>query len=149
MLEPSRPTDRRAARRWSFALPTANRMTHNERPRLYGRRLPEGSNQKWPIFRRIVAIPQAQRPSPPEPRTPNPDARPPQAPAPPQVWFADRRALVKIDGQWLSSLLSFDGYRRAMVGAGCFERQTFSRVVQVFREAIARWGAPERLVSDH
>ena len=36
-----------------------------------------------------------------------------------------------------------------MVGAGCFERQNLSRLSQVVRQAITRWGVPERLVSDH
>jgi transposase len=82
-------------------------------------------------------------------RAPNPDERPHQATAPHQVWFADLRYLVKIGGQWLSSILLFDGYSRALVGAGCFDRQNRSRLSQVFRQAIARWGAPERIVSDH
>ena len=36
-----------------------------------------------------------------------------------------------------------------MSGAGCFDRQNLSRLSQVFRQAIAQWGAPERIVSDH
>jgi hypothetical protein len=59
------------------------------------------------------------------------------------------RYLVKIDGQWLYSILIFDGYSRAIVGAGCFERQNLSRLLQVFRQALAQWGAPEEVVSDH
>jgi transposase len=82
-------------------------------------------------------------------RLPNPDERPRQATAPHQVWFADLRYLVKIDGQWLYSILIFDGYSRAIVGAGCFERQNLSRLSQVFRQAIAQWGAPGEVVSDH
>jgi hypothetical protein len=35
------------------------------------------------------------------------------------------------------------------VGAGCFDRQNLSRVVQVCRQAIARWGVPEAVVSDN
>jgi hypothetical protein len=35
------------------------------------------------------------------------------------------------------------------VGAGCFDRQHLSRVVQLCRQAIAQWGAPEAVVSDH
>jgi hypothetical protein len=35
------------------------------------------------------------------------------------------------------------------VGAGCFDRHNLSRVVQVCRQAIARWGAPDAMVSDH
>jgi transposase InsO family protein len=82
-------------------------------------------------------------------RLPNPDERPHLATAPHQVWFADVRYLVKVDGHWLYSILIFDGHSRAIVGAGCFDRQNLSRVVQVFRQAIARWGAPEAIVSDH
>jgi transposase InsO family protein len=81
-------------------------------------------------------------------RRPNPDERPRQTTAPHQVWFADLRDLVKIDGQWRSSLLIFDGYSRAIVGAGCFERQNLSRLSQVFRQAIGPWGAPDEVVSD-
>jgi hypothetical protein len=44
---------------------------------------------------------------------------------------------------------SFDSYSRAIVGAGCFDRQNLSRLMQVFRQAIVRWGAPEVIVSDH
>jgi transposase len=82
-------------------------------------------------------------------RVPTPDEQPRRATAPHQVWFADLRYLVKIDGQWLYSILIFDGYSRAIVGAGCFERQNLSRLSQVFRQAIAQWGAPDEVVSDH
>ena len=54
-----------------------------------------------------------------------------------------------IDGQWLYSILIFDGYSRAIVGEGCFDRQNLSRVAQVFRQAIAQWGLPEEVVSDN
>jgi hypothetical protein len=46
---------------------------------------------------------QAQLTPPREKRTPNPDERPQQASAPHQVWCADIRYLVKIDGRWLYS----------------------------------------------
>jgi transposase InsO family protein len=82
-------------------------------------------------------------------RLPNPDERPHLATAPHQVWCADGRYLVKVDGQWLYSILIFDGDSRAIVGAGCFDRQHLSRLMHVFRQAIARWGAPEAIVSDH
>ena len=36
-----------------------------------------------------------------------------------------------------------------MVGAGCFDRQHLSRLAHVFRQAIAQWGAPDTVVSDH
>src|ERR687885_791366 len=45
-------------------------------------------------------------------------------------------------------MLSCDGYSRAMVGAGCVERQQLSRVVQVVRQALAQGGPPEEIVSD-
>jgi transposase InsO family protein len=82
-------------------------------------------------------------------RSPNPDERPKQATAPHQVWFMDVRYLVQIEGQWLYSILIFDGYSRAIVGAGCYERQNLSRVLQVLRQALLRWGAPQEVVSDH
>ena len=82
-------------------------------------------------------------------RLPNPDERPHVVTAPHQVWFADVRYLVKVDNHWLYSILIFDGYSRAIVGAGCFDRQNLSRVVQVCRQAIARWGAPDAIVSDN
>jgi transposase InsO family protein len=88
------------------------------------------------------ATPRAKRPL-------NAAERPQQATAPHQVWFADIRYLVRIDGRWLYSVLIFDGYSRAIVGAGCFDRQNFAQLVQVFRQAIAQWGAPEAVVSDH
>jgi len=84
-----------------------------------------------------------------EPQLPNPDERPRQATAPHQVWFVDLRYLVQIEGQWLYSILIFDGYSRAIVGAGCCERQNLSRLLQVVRHALTRWGAPETVVSDH
>jgi len=98
----------------------------------------------------MVALYKAAHPHPPrEPRLPNPDERPRQATAPHQVWFVDLRYLVQIDGQWLYSVLIFDGYSRAIVGAGCCERQNLSRVLHVLRQALAQWGAPEEVVSDH
>jgi len=98
----------------------------------------------------MVALYKAAHPRlPQEPRRPNPAERPLQAIAPHQVWFVDLRYLVQIDGQWLYSVVIFDGYSRAIVGAGCFERQNLSRLLQVFRHALTRWGAPDEVVSDH
>jgi transposase len=84
-----------------------------------------------------------------EPRVSNPAERPKATTAPHQVWFVDLRYLVQIAGHWLYSVLIFDGYSRAIVGAGCFDRQNFSRIVQVFRQALTQWGAPAAVVSDH
>jgi hypothetical protein len=47
------------------------------------------------------------------------------------------------------SVRIFDGYSRAIVGAGCCERQNLSRILHVFRQALTQWGAPEEVVSDH
>ena len=98
----------------------------------------------------MVALYKQAHPHPPrEPRQPNPDERPRQATAPHQVWFVDVRYLVQIEGQWLYSILIFDGYSRAILGAGCCERQNLSRVLQVFRQALLQWGAPQEVVSDN
>jgi transposase len=88
------------------------------------------------------------RPTPP-PHTPRAEERPLPTTAPHQVWFVDVRYLVKVDGHWLYRILLFDGYSRAIVGAGGFDRQNLSRVVQVCRQAIAPWGAPAAVVSDN
>ena len=77
------------------------------------------------------------------------EERPKQAIRAHQVWFMDLRYLVKIEGRWLYSILIFDGYSRAIVGAGCAPRQNFAWIVRVFREAVAQWGAPDELVSDN
>jgi transposase InsO family protein len=61
-----------------------------------------------------------------EARLPHPGERPQQATVPHQVWCVDVRYLVQIEGQWLYSILIFDGYSRAIVGSGCFERQNLS-----------------------
>jgi transposase len=101
------------------------------------------------IWQMVALYKQAHpRPKPP-PHTPRAKERPLPAAAPHQVWYIDVRYLVKIDGHWLYSILLFDGYSRALVGAGCFDRQNLSRVVQVCRQAIARWGAPDAVVSDN
>jgi transposase InsO family protein len=98
----------------------------------------------------MVALYKQAHPKPtPPPHTPRAEERPLPTTAPHQVWCIDVRYLVKIDGHWLYSILLFDGYSRALVGAGCFDRQNLSRVVQVCRQAIAQWGAPEVVVSDN
>jgi transposase InsO family protein len=101
------------------------------------------------VWQLVALDTQAHPPAPRQQRRPNPDERPQQATAPHQVWCIDGRYLVKIDGHWLYSILRFDGDSRAIVGAGCFDRQHLSRVVQVCRQAIAHWGAPDARVSDN
>jgi transposase InsO family protein len=101
------------------------------------------------VWQMVALYKQAHPPAPRQKRLPNPAERPLQATAPHQVWFADVRYLVKLEGHWLYSILLFDGYSRALGGAGCFDRQNLSRVVQVCRQAIARWGAPDAIVSDN
>jgi transposase len=101
------------------------------------------------VWQMVALYKQAHpRPTPPS-HMPRAEERPLPTTAPHQVWCIDVRYLVKIDGHWLYSILLFDGYSRALVGAGCFDRQNLSRVVQVCRQAIAQWGAPEAVVSDN
>jgi transposase InsO family protein len=101
------------------------------------------------VWQLVALYKQAHPPAPRQKRLPNPDERPQHATAPHQVWFIDVRYLAKLEGRWLYSILLFDGYSRAIVGAGCFDRQNLSRVVQVCRQAIAQWGAPDAVVSDN
>ena len=70
------------------------------------------------VWQMVALYKQAHPPAPRAKRLPNPGRTSQQATAPHQVWFADLRYLVKIDGQWLYSILIFDGYSRAIVGAG-------------------------------
>jgi transposase len=100
------------------------------------------------VWAMVALYKQAHLTAPRAKRLLNHDERPKQATIPHQVWFADIRYLVKIDGRWLYSVLIFDGYSRAIVGAGCFDRQNFAQLVQVFRQAIEQWGAPEAVVRD-
>jgi hypothetical protein len=101
------------------------------------------------VWQMVALYKQAHPPAPRPTRLPNPDERPQQAMTPHQFWFIHVRYLAKLDGHWLYSILLFDGYSRALVGAGCFDRQNLSRVVQVCRQAIAQWGAPNAIVSDN
>jgi hypothetical protein len=101
------------------------------------------------VWQLVALYIQAHPPSPSEKRPPNPDERPRQTTAPHQVWFVDVRYLAKIEGHWLYSMLLFDGYSRALVRTGCFDRQHLSRVVQVCCQAMAQWGAPDVMVSDN
>jgi hypothetical protein len=84
----------------------------------------------------MVALYKQAHLTPPRARRPlNPDERPKQVTAPHQVWCADIRYLVKIDGRWLYSVLIFDGYSRAIVWAGCVDRQNFAQLVRKHRHA--------------
>jgi transposase len=85
------------------------------------------------VWQMVALYKQAHPPAPRQKRLPNPDERPQHATAPHQVWFIDVRYLARIEEHWLYSILLFDGYSRALVGAGCFDRQNLSRVVQVCR----------------
>jgi hypothetical protein len=101
------------------------------------------------VWQMVALYKHAHPPAPPQKCSPNPDERPRHATAPRQVWYVDVRYLVKIEGHWLYSILLFDGYSRTLVGAGCFDRQHLSRVVQLCRQAIAQWGPPDAVVSDN
>jgi Homeodomain-like domain-containing protein len=104
---------------------------------------------QMPVWAMVALDKQAHLPPPRAKRPLHPDERPQQATTPHQVWCADLRYLVKLDGRWLDSVLIFDGYSRALGGAGCVERQHCAPLVQVCRQAMAQWGAPEAVVSDH
>jgi hypothetical protein len=101
------------------------------------------------VWQMVALYKQAHSRPPPAARHPNPAEQPQQATAPHQVWCADLRYLVQINGHWLYSILLFDGDSRAIVGAGGFDRPHLSRLAHVFRQAITQWGAPDMVVSDH
>jgi transposase InsO family protein len=124
--------------------PPTGALPREDDPGLAG--LSYGHTTVWQL---VALYKQAHPHAQPKKRPPNPDERPRHATAPHQVWCIDVRYLVRIDGHWLYSILLFDGYSRAIVGAGCFDRQHLSRVVQVCRQAIAQWGALDAMVSDN
>jgi hypothetical protein len=63
----------------------------------------------------LVALYNAAHPRPrKEAALPPPGERPQQATVPHQVWCVEVRYLVQIEGQWLYSILIFDGYSRSV-----------------------------------
>ena len=109
-----------------------------------------GYRDGHPAAWQLVALDKRAHPRPPRvPRRPNPAAQPSSATAPHQAWLADLRSPVQLAGPWRYRVLIVDGYSRALVGAGCFDRRSLSRLAHVLRQAITRWGAPDAVVSDH
>ena len=66
---------------------------------------------------------------------PNPEERCRHAAVSHQVWCTDGRHQIKVGGRWLPSILISDGYSRAIVRAGGFDRQHLSQLMQGFRQA--------------
>jgi hypothetical protein len=106
----------------------------------------DGHPTVWPM---VALYPQAH-PRPPQVSRPlTPAEQPLSATAPPPGWCAALRSLVQIDGHWLYRILRFGGSSRALVGAGCFDRQHRSRLAPVLRQAMTPWGAPDPGGSAH
>ena len=65
------------------------------------------------------------------------------------MWFTDIRYLVKIDGSWVYSICIIAGYARKIVAGMASPHQDLTAVLQILYAALATYGCPQALVSDH
>jgi transposase InsO family protein len=65
------------------------------------------------------------------------------------LWFVDIRYLVKIAGRWVSSLCMLEGYARTLRAGMASEHQDLPALLPLRFAALATYGCPEGIVSDH
>jgi putative transposase len=65
------------------------------------------------------------------------------------LWFVDIRYLVKIEGHWVYSLCILEGYSRTILAGMASEHQDLPALLQLLFAALATYGCPEGIVSDH
>ena len=66
-----------------------------------------------------------------------------------QMWFIDIRYLVRLDGGWVYSLCILEGYSRKILAGMASAHQDLPAVLQLLFAALAEYGCPEMIVSDH
>jgi len=66
-----------------------------------------------------------------------------------QMWFVDIRYLVKLDGSWVYSLCMLEGYSRKLLAGMASAHQELTAVLQLLFAALAEYGCPEMIISDH
>jgi transposase InsO family protein len=66
-----------------------------------------------------------------------------------QYWFIDIRYLVKLEGHWVYSLCIIEGYSRKILAGMASDYQDELAVLQLLHAALAAYGCPEGIVSDH
>lgn len=82
-----------------------------------------------------------------------PDTMPKHLPYRPQyrhhMWFIDIRYLVKLEAGWIYSLCLLEGYSRKIVAGMASAHQDLTAVLQLLFVALAEYGCPEMIISDH
>jgi Integrase core domain/Homeodomain-like domain len=65
------------------------------------------------------------------------------------MWFVDIRYLVKLEGHWVYSLCMLEGYSRKILAGMASAHQDLTAVLQLLFAALAEYGCPEMIISDH
>jgi transposase InsO family protein len=71
-----------------------------------------------------------------------------EAPTPLDLVQVDIVYVPKIGGGWLYSVNCLDDHSRMLLGATALEEQTGEAVLRAFRAIVARWGRPNRVLTD-
>lgn len=71
-----------------------------------------------------------------------------EAPVPLNLIQVDIVYIPKLGGGWLFSVNFLDDHSRMLLGATALEEQTGKTVLAAFREVVAQWGAPTRVLTD-
>ena len=66
-----------------------------------------------------------------------------------QMWFIDIRYLVKLDAGWVYSICLLEGHSRKILAGMASAHQDLTAVLQLLFAALAEYGCPEMIISDH
>lgn len=65
------------------------------------------------------------------------------------LWFTDMRYLVQLEGSWVYSICSIEGYARKLGAGMASPHQALTAILQILFAALAEYGCPHALVSDN
>jgi putative transposase len=65
------------------------------------------------------------------------------------MWFIDIRYLVRLNGGWVYSICMLEGYSRKILAGMASPHQDLTVVLQLLFAALAEYGCPEMIISDH
>jgi transposase InsO family protein len=65
------------------------------------------------------------------------------------MWFIDIRYLVRLDAGWIYSICILEGYSRKILAGMAAQHQDLTAVLQLLFAALAEYGCPEMVISDH
>lgn len=66
-----------------------------------------------------------------------------------QMWFIDIRYLVRLEGDWVYSICLLEGYSRKILAGMASQHQDLTAVLQLLFAALAEYGCPGMVISDH